>query len=209
MNDREDFDQIAEEVFFPAYEVIAQGALGTFGKYEGTCLDLGCGGGHLGLHIVKASKMDVILLDISEAALVIAEQRALDWGLAGRAKTLVSDVHHIGLPDNSCDLIVSRGSIGFWGNAEDMKQAFAEIHRVLAPDGVTYIGKGFGSSEVTEKIKAKMKTRHPEWPKSVENVTNGFDADDYVGFLSECGIQAVIINDERGVWILMRKYRKS
>ena len=47
MNSREDFDKIANEIFFPIYEVIAQEALRILGRKNGVCLDVGCGGGHL------------------------------------------------------------------------------------------------------------------------------------------------------------------
>jgi ubiquinone/menaquinone biosynthesis C-methylase UbiE len=160
MKGKEDFDQIANEIFFPIYEVIARSALNQYGKKSGRCLDVGCGGGHLGLSVAKASDMSVILMDIKENPLKIAENRAKDWGLSGRSFLLIGDVRRIELPDNSVDLIVSRGSIGFWGNKEEMKQAFGEIYRVLAPEGTTYVGKGFGSSELAEKIKRKMEVLH-------------------------------------------------
>ena len=205
MNSREDFDKIANEIFFPIYEVIAQEALGILGRKNGACLDVGCGGGHLGLSVAKASEMHITLMDVKEDALQIANNRIKDWALEGRTSTLVSDVRKINLPDNCFHLIISRGSIGFWGDRDEMKQAFAEIYRVLAPNGMTYIGKGFGSAELRAKITAEMKVLHPEWPQCVIDATNGFGAEDYADFLKELGIPAGIINDDRGVWIMMKK----
>ncbi|MEQ8176446.1 MAG: class I SAM-dependent methyltransferase [Syntrophomonadaceae bacterium] len=205
MNKREEFDKIAREIFFQIYEVIAKDALKVAGKTSGACLDVGCGGGHLGLNVALASQMHVTLLDLEEDALKLASQRIKDWGLEDRASLMVGDVRHINWPDNHFDLIVSRGSIGFWGERREMKQAFSEIYRVLAPGGITYIGKGFGNAELAKEIVAKMKVLHPEWPQNVKDATNRFKAPDYSGFLDELRIEAEIIDDERGVWILMKK----
>ena len=209
MRSREDFDKIANEIFFPIYEVIAQDAIRILGRKNGVCLDVGCGGGHLGLSVAKASDMRITLMDVKEDALQIANNRIKDWSLEGRTSTLVSDVRKINLPDNGFDLIISRGSIGFWGDRDEMKQAFAEIYRVLAPNGMTYVGKGFGSVELRAKITAEMKVAHPEWPQCVIDATNGFGAEDYADFLKELGIPAEIINDDRGVWIMMKKTAQS
>lgn len=205
MNSREDFDKIANEIFFPVYEVIAGDALQVCGKKSGSCLDVGCGGGHLGLSVAKLSAMRITLMDIKAEAIEIARQRIKDWGFAERASAIVGDVCGNNLPDNSFDLIVSRGSIGFWGNREDMKRAFAELYRVLAPGGITFIGKGFGNAELAEQIKAIMKEKHPEWPQCVINSTNSFGPRDYAEFLTELGIAGEIINNGGGVWILMKK----
>lgn len=205
MSQKEDFDKIANEIFFPIYEVIAQDALRILGRRNGDCLDVGCGGGHLGLSVAKVSNMRVTLMDIKEDAIKTANNRIKDWELEGRTSTILGDVREINLPDNGFDLITSRGSIGFWGGKDEMKQAFSEIYRVLAPNGTTYIGKGFGSAELAEKIIAKMKALHPEWPKCVKEASNGFGVKDYAEFLSDLGIQAEIINDDRGVWIMMKK----
>ena len=205
MNSREDFDKIAEEIFFPIYEVIAGDALRAAGKKSGRCLDVGCGGGHLGLSVAKLSDMNLTLMDIKAEAIEIARQRIADWGLAERASAMVGDVCGNNLPDNSFDLIVSRGSIGFWGDRDDMKRAFAEIYRVLAPGGITFMGKGFGNAELAAQIKAIMKEKHPEWPQCVIDSTNSFGAKDYAEFLTELGIEGEIINDSGGVWILMKK----
>ena len=108
MNSGEDFDKIANEIFIPIYEVIAQEALGILGRKNGACLDVGCGGGHLGLSVAKASEMHITLMDVKEDTIQIANNRIKDWALEGRASTIICDVREINLPDNSFDLIISR-----------------------------------------------------------------------------------------------------
>ncbi|UWG96501.1 methyltransferase domain-containing protein [Dehalobacter sp. DCM] len=100
MNSREDFDKIANEIFFPIYEVIAGDALNVSAQKSGNCLDIGCDGGHLGLSVAKLSNMDITLMDIKEDAIEIANKRVIDWGLEERASTMVGDVRKINLPDN-------------------------------------------------------------------------------------------------------------
>jgi ubiquinone/menaquinone biosynthesis C-methylase UbiE len=68
-------------------------------------------------------------------------------------------------PDNFADLIVSRGSVFFW---EDKVGAFEEIYRVLKPNGRTYIGGGFGTAELREKVMREMKKMISEWKKGVK-----------------------------------------
>jgi SAM-dependent methyltransferase len=46
------------------------------------------------------------------------------------------------LPDNSADLVVSRGSIFFW---DSPAKGLQEVYRVLRPGGHAYIGGGAGS----------------------------------------------------------------
>ena len=43
-----EFDDIAENIFLPIYEVIATDLLEETGVVSGQMLDIGCGGGHLG-----------------------------------------------------------------------------------------------------------------------------------------------------------------
>lgn len=201
----EELDTIANEIFLPAYEIIAHNALRMLGRKSGSCLDIGCGGGHLGLSLARASNMHITLMDISEDTLKNANNRIENWGLSGRASTVVGDVHRIDLPGNSFDLIVSRGSIGFWGGCDEMKHAFLEIYKVLAPGGTTFIGNGFGNEEQSVKITEKMKVSHPEWLQFVKSASNGFGAMEYACFLDELEIDAGIINDKRGVWVIMKK----
>ena len=58
-----EFDEIAQNVFFPIYEAIARDALASTGIGGGRALDIGCGGGHLGLSLAKLAPFDVVLLD--------------------------------------------------------------------------------------------------------------------------------------------------
>ena len=69
-----DFDQIAEEVFFPIYDIIAEDIIRSTGRISGRLLDIGCGGGHLGLSLLKKTAYRGTFVDISKEAIEIAEE---------------------------------------------------------------------------------------------------------------------------------------
>ncbi|MDD4510917.1 MAG: methyltransferase domain-containing protein [Oscillospiraceae bacterium] len=206
MGNAQEYDQIAQEVFFPIYEVIAADILSCTKKTAGRLLDLGCGGGHLGLKVLQAAEhMTGILMDCNPEAAFIAEKRAGDWGLGNRAMVVIGDVHQIPLPDGCIDLAVSRGSIGFW---KDVKQAFSEIIRVLKPGGCMFIGSGMGSNkEVCAEVTRKMKAKNPDWPDCVHRISNGLTGEDFLAILNKLGARCEVIDDrDRGKWtILCRK----
>ncbi|MDD4753961.1 MAG: class I SAM-dependent methyltransferase, partial [Desulfitobacteriaceae bacterium] len=141
INARE-FDKIAREVFAPVYPVLAGQIISNTGISRGCCLDIGCGGGYLGLALARISRLAVVLLDKSPDMLDLADGYIRESGLESRVQTLKGDVHCIPLEDGTVQLAVSRGSMFFWN---DRVKAFREIYRVLAVPGVAMIGGGFGN----------------------------------------------------------------
>lgn len=204
MTRAEEYDRIARTAFLPIYRVIAKDILACTGIREGRVLDLGSGGGHLGLSVLKEEEgLLGILLDKNPDAAAIAEKRAEEWGLRRRAIPLVADVLDIPLPDESIDLAVSRGSFLFW---PDAARAFSEILRVLAPGGKTYIGGGFGNGELKAEIVEKMKRINPGWPENVHRKSNRLTTEDYRRILEGLPVRFQIVSsEEKGFWIIMEK----
>jgi ubiquinone/menaquinone biosynthesis C-methylase UbiE len=204
LNSAQEFDQIAQEIFFPIYDIIAEDALDKTGKVNGTMLDIGCGGGHLGLSVLKnAAGLKGILMDSNPDAISIADSRIADWKFKDRAIAVVGDVHRIPLPNESIDLVVSRGSVMFW---EDLERAFSEITRVLAPGGRTYIGGGMGSCELSEQIGKKMTAIDPEWHNGVRKRMSSHSDEDYSNALKELGVKYEFFRSpEKGRWIIIEK----
>lgn len=197
------FDLIAREVFAPIYPVIAGQILEAAGMDRGTCLDIGCGGGYLGLALARQTAMEVILFDEMEEMLDIAQRNLDNAGLDSRVRTLQGNVHAIPLPDGCVDLAVSRGSIYFW---EDQPRALREIYRVLAPGGLSYIGGGFGNAELKQQIDAQMTARDPEWPVKTAQRMSRNNADRYREILQQAEITAYqLLPAGAGLWIVMRK----
>ncbi len=151
------FDTIARTVFAPVYPLIADQIVQYTGITKGTCLDVGCGPGYLGAALARITDLHLMFLDQSEAMLELCEHTIDENDLRGRAGLLPGDVGSLALPDGSVDLIISRGSIFFWDN---LPQAFAEMYRVLASGGTTFIGGGFGNAAVKESIRRQMAVRN-------------------------------------------------
>ncbi len=79
------------------------------GITRGTCLDVGSGGGYLGLSLSRITELDFIFLDISPGMPEKAEAHIIEEGLSNRAGTMHADVHRISLTGDSIDLVISRG----------------------------------------------------------------------------------------------------
>lgn len=198
-----EFDQIADGPFSSIYPVIARQIIETTGITSGVCLDIGSGGGHLGLSIAQITEMKIILLDKLEDALVIANDRAIEWGIEKSSLTLLGNVQQIPLKDESVNLCISRGSVWFW---EDQKKGFEEIYRVLVNEGMAYIGGGFGSKELHDQVDKNMKERDSAWPRSREKFVEGNTAEHFIEILNQIGILDFnIIDDESGIWVVFKK----
>jgi ubiquinone/menaquinone biosynthesis C-methylase UbiE len=59
-------------------------------------------------------------------------------------------------PDNSVDIVVSRGSIFFW---DDPVKGLREVYRVLRPGGKAMIGGGAGSGYPKEAVEELIASR--------------------------------------------------
>ncbi len=154
-------DNIAKTVFKPIYPVIVSNALEITGICRGKCLDLGTGPAMMAMAVARAlPEMSVTAFDFSEGAQEIAEANICEAKLEKRISTAFGDVHDMPFEDQSFDLIISRGSMFFW---DDLKTAFAEIIRILAPGGATYIGGGFGSLALREQVIKDMAKVDPNW----------------------------------------------
>ncbi|AFS78925.1 putative methyltransferase type 11 [Gottschalkia acidurici 9a] len=157
------FDEMATNVFSEIYPVIARQAMERTSIREGICIDIGSGGGHLGIAISEITDMKVYLYDRSYDAKEIAEVKIKDKKIGERVKGIVGDVHTIPIEDNTIDLIVSRASYHSW---ESKVRAIKEIYRVLRYGGKAYIGGGYGSKQLEEKIEDKMIKRNAKgWIK--------------------------------------------
>lgn len=198
-----EFDRVAREVFAPVYPVLARQIIDRTGISNGSCLDVGCGGGYLGLALARISGLETILFDESQDMLNLAQEYIRHSGLESRVTTMLGDVHDISLKDESINLVVSRGSMFFWN---DRVRAFREIYRILAPGGAAMIGGGFGSADLLREIEAKMLERDPEWKTKRQQRIGKAKVQDYREELNRADIPSPeIIQDEVGLWIVMRR----
>lgn len=203
----EGYDMIAREIFLPIFPLIAQEALEIYGRRDGNCLDIGCGGGMFGYFVGLLSDMKMTFLDRDENAIEICRKRGFQWGLDDRCSYIVSDVHNMNtVASGSMDLVVSRGSIPFWGEGEEFVQAFKEISRVVAPGGAALIGGSLGTKHMSAAITARMRERKPDWqpPESrCGGCVSGYEEKQKI--LAQAGIDCEAMVTDRGHWILIRK----
>lgn len=197
-------NEVAKTIFAPIYPVIARNALSVTGISRGICLDLGSGPGMLAMAMAReAPEMQVISFDFSGPARALAQENINEAGLSERVTITEGDVHAMPFADEYTHLIVSRGSLFFW---EDLKGAFSEILRVLAPGGATYIGGGFGNSVLREQVIAEMLKRDPEWDCYAKKKAKGDDIKRFGDMFEELGCTTYrIIDDETGFWIVLSK----
>jgi ubiquinone/menaquinone biosynthesis C-methylase UbiE len=130
MHSSPDWGDGAYEQVAPALEAPAEHLIQVADPQIGErAVDLGCGSGNATLPLAAAGTQ-VTAIDPSPRLLDIAAQRARTAG--HRITQAVARAEALPLPDGEVDLVVSNFGIIF---ATDPAAAFAEILRVLAPDG--------------------------------------------------------------------------
>ena len=198
-------NKIAKTVFWPIYPVIAGNAMAITGISRGRCLDLGTGPAMLALAMAQATpKMTVTAFDSSKDSVEIAEENIRQAGLGKQVVTAFGDVHQMPFEDGRFDLIVSRGSMFFW---KDLKSAFSEVLRVLAPGGGTYIGGGFGSLALKNQVIKEMAKVDPSWDCYAKKKTGDDGHSRFERMFAQLGCQDQyrIIDDDTGFWIVLSK----
>lgn len=198
-----EFDDIAQNIFYPIYAVIAGDLLAEIGVTSGRMLDIGCGGGHLGFAVMDQSDLGGTFVDINATAIQCAKERAVERGHAERSDFYVADVEQLPLSANSFDLIVCRGSMLFW---EHQEKAVAELCRVLAPGGKTYIGGSLGRPHQREAIRAQMKQRGLACRGDRPELSKTLPDEEYIKMAPKFGCSCRVVEDEeRGHWLVFEK----
>ena len=97
-----------------------------------TILDYGCGRGEMAMKYLANGADKVAAIDISEVYVEDLRQQARAAGIAEkRCDFRAMDAHKLDFPDASFDLVVGYGIL----HHLDPSVAFAEIYRVLKPNG--------------------------------------------------------------------------
>jgi len=196
--DPKKMDETSRTSFKEVYPLIADQIIRRCGIKDGICIDIGSGPGSLAVAISKITDLNIYSLDMEEEMNQIAKKNIMDAELHHMIFPVIGDVHELPFPDDFADLIISRGSMFFW---EDKETSFKEIYRVLKPDGWAYIGGGFGSETLKNKIRQSVnnrKTDHINIPKisitGLELILSNVPLKNYQ-----------ILNDNSGLWILFKK----
>jgi len=196
------YNEVALGVNAPIYAYYARQIADRTRISSGRCLDVGCGGGYLGLALARISALDFVFLDQSPEMLTCAEENIHRFDCASRARTLRGTVQAIPLEEDSIDLVISRGSVPFW---DDLPTAFGEIHRILRPDGQAYIGGGLGDPATRAQVEERRRLAHPEWRDKVLRPPR-HDNKHYTDALIRAGIRPFSVDrSDEGLWIRFTK----
>lgn len=184
----------------------------------GFWVDLGAGEGQMAIPLIEATGNAVVMLDPKAEDMVEGLQVARDKKIENRLLAVVGPAESLPFPDNTVDLVVSRGSIFFW---DDPVQGLREIQRVLRPGGKAYIGGGAGSAypkwavdKLIQQRKEKMEGDEAEKWKRFVALRRPEQMKDWA---TQAGLQAfrvlgqgaISADDEnvgQGVWLLFDKH---
>jgi len=116
-------------------------------------LDYGCG---TGIHSILPAQegAEVVGIDLSEASLQIARERARRAHVETQVEFIKMDCEALTFPDNSFDLIFDGGVF----SSIDFDKALSELARVLKPDGALLGIETFGHNPLTN-----LKRKWNEW----------------------------------------------
>ena len=204
MGKRFEYDEIAEDVFGPIFDIIADDIIGKTRITTGTLLDIGCGGGHMSYALIrKGNYAHIHLLDINQYALDAARERAIALGYSSKISFTLGNVEDIPFKDNLFDLVISRGSMPFWDN---QIRAFSEIYRVLRPEGQAYIGGGFGNREQRDRINRIFANNDRGFKPFDKKRSKTLPDEDYEELFKKWDCEHEIINDtDKGHWFVFKK----
>jgi len=206
-----------EQALPSRYEYVVQDILKLCQPQRGFWVDLGAGKGPVAIQLIEATGNAVVMLDPNREALTEGLELAREKKIADRLCAVVGVAESLPFPDNTVDLVVSRGSIFFW---EDPVKGLQEVQRVLRPGGKAYIGGGAGSGypkasaekliqerkenlrgEEAEKWKRFVELRRPEQMKTWVQAAGLREFE----VLGRGAISADDAKVGQGVWLLFEK----
>lgn len=96
--------------------------------------DIGCSQGYIADELARAGASGVVGVDIDVPGLAVAHQR-----FGGRVQFICAEGERLPFPDASLDVAVLNH---IYEHVVDADAVIADLHRVLKPDGVLYLGLG-------------------------------------------------------------------
>ena len=175
----------------------------------GIGIDIGGGPGDLVLALSERTEsMYWINTDINGWCMPLFAEQASRRGVGHRVGALFADAKALPFRDNYADVVVSRGSLQFWG---DQELGFREALRVLKPGGVAMIGRGLAPDMPVADARAMRSETSggPRYDKDVQKARMvqimaalGLDGD-HSRILTPEPAGADGVN--YGVWVVFRK----
>ncbi len=183
------------------YPTVAEDVIAFCGNQRGRAwVDLGAGPGGLGLALLERIPESVMaMVDPNPDALRRALEGAKERGVLSRAIAVIGSAESMPLPDESVDVVVSRGSFYFW---QDRAQGLREVWRVLRPGGRALIGGGLGSSYPQwarqEFIRRQRQSQACKGPDAVREFRQARSPATFRRLATEAGLSAFEVVGEGG-----------
>ncbi|MFA4945044.1 MAG: class I SAM-dependent methyltransferase [Lentisphaeria bacterium] len=164
-------------------------------------VDLGTGPGGIGLSLLEAlDDITMVLIDPNADALRRALGSARERGVESRAVAILGAAETLPMPDESVDVVVSRGSFYFW---EDRARGLREIWRVLRPGGRAMIGGGLGSGYPDwarrEFIRRQRESQRRKGPEAMRAFGEARSSDTFRRLAVQAGLPAFEVIGEGGL----------
>jgi SAM-dependent methyltransferase len=199
------------------YPYVVQDILALCEPKKGFWVDLGAGKGQIAIPLIEATGNPVVMLDPNREAMAAGLKIAREKRIENRLFAVVGSAEAMPFPDDTVDLVVSRGSIFFW---DDPVKGLGEVCRVLRPGGKAYLGGGAGSGypkwavdKLIQERKDRMQGEEAEkWQRFVairrpEQMKKWAEAAGLHEF-EVMGRGAISADDKRvgqGVWLMFQK----
>jgi SAM-dependent methyltransferase len=146
----------SEQLLPDRYPYVVKDVLHLCQPEKGFWVDLGAGKGQVAIPLIEATTNPVVMLDPNAEAMSKGLETARGKGLGHQLAAVVGVAEDMPFPENSVDLVVSRGSIFFW---DDPVKGLQEVYRVLRPGGKAIIGGGAGSGYPKEAVEELIASR--------------------------------------------------
>lgn len=125
-------------------------------------LDFACGDGDVALRAAAAGASLAIGIDISGVSVQNARRAASERGLTERTFFLRADCENTGLPSHSVDVVICAGVL----HHLDVRRAFPEIQRILAPGGRVMAFEALDYNPLTKLYRNRNAHQRTEWEKA-------------------------------------------
>jgi len=184
------------------YGTVAEDVIDFCGRDGGrTWVDLGSGPGGVGLALLEKVPVGImIFVDPSPDALGRALGSARERGSGTRAVAVVGSAESIPFPDESVDVVVSRGSFYFW---QDRAQGLREAWRILRPGGRAMIGGDLGRQYPEwarrEFIRRKREFAAADGPEAAREFTEARSPETFRQIAVEAGLPSFEVIGEGGL----------